>query len=122
MIQYSARLGLNNLFGVGLGMSPYHFAVNFPGENMIFGPDYPHNIFSQIFAETGIVGLVSFIVFLYLAFRPLFIKGLNVQNIHFYLAALAFVASACFYPLFIPLVELTSFFFLYLGIAQFNQL
>jgi O-antigen ligase len=121
MFQYGARLGLNNWFGVGLGMSPYHFGTDFPGEKMIFGPDYPHNIFLQIFAEIGLFGLILYIVFLYISFRPLVIKGLNIPDIHYYLAAFAFIASACFYPIFIPLIELNSFFFLYLGIAVFNR-
>jgi O-antigen ligase len=122
MIQYSMRLGLQNIFGVGLGMSPYHFASNFIGEYMIFGPDYPHNIFSQIFAETGVIGLVSFMVFIYFSFRSYLLKKIQLSAIHFYLAALAFLVSACFYPIFLPIVELPSFFFLYLGIAIFSRL
>jgi hypothetical protein len=119
--QYAARLGFANIFGVGLGMSPYHFALNFPGEKVIFGPDYPHTIFFQIFAETGILGLIAFIGFIYLSLRPL-ILGRKTAHTYFYLAATAYLVSACFYPLYIPLVELPSFFFLYLGLAVFSNL
>jgi hypothetical protein len=122
MLFYSARLGLNNWVGVGLGMSPYHFATEFSGENMIFGPDIPHNIFSQIFVESGLLGLLSFIIFVYFSFRDAIIRGANTANFHLYLAAGAYLVSACFYPLFIPLVELPAFFFFYLGLAVFTKL
>jgi O-antigen ligase len=119
---YAARLGFSNIFGVGLGTSPYRFALDFPGATVIFGPDYPHNIFFQIFAEVGISGLVAFIIFIYLAFRPFFLPGKKSGHTYFYLAAGAYLVSACFYPLYIPLIELPSFFFLYLGIAVFRTI
>jgi O-antigen ligase len=120
--EYAARLGFFNLFGVGLATSPYHFALEFPGAQVIFGPDYPHNLFFQVFAETGILGLVAFLGFLYFAFRPLSVGRRNTTYIYFYFATIAFLISACFYPLFVPLVELPSFFFLYLGIAAFSNI
>jgi O-antigen ligase len=120
--EYALRLGWANILGVGPGVSPYHFALDFPGATVLFGPDYPHAIFFQIFAETGIFGLMIFLMFLYTAFRPLIIRARNVQYSYLYLAAGAYIISACFYPLYIPLVELPSFFFLYLGIAVFANI
>ena len=120
--EYASRLGWANILGVGPGVSPYHFALDFPGATVLFGPDYPHAIFFQIFAETGIFGLMIFLIFLYTAFRPLIIRARNVQYSYLYLAAGAYIISACFYPLYIPLVELPSFFFLYLGIAVFANI
>lgn len=119
---YASRLGFSNIFGVGLATSPYHFALDFPGTNVLFGPDYPHNIFFQVFAEVGIMGLVAFVIFIYLSFRPFFLQRQKVTITPFFLAAGAYLVSACFYPLYIPLVELPSFFFLYLGIAVFHTL
>jgi hypothetical protein len=117
MIDYSNRLGLSNFFGVGLGMAPYSYAVDFPRDKLLFGPDPPHNIFSQVLAETGIVGFVIFILFLYFSFRPFLIRTSDSNNIPFFIAAIIYIVSACFYPLFIPLTELPAIFFLYLGLA-----
>ena len=119
---YAARLGFSNIFGVGLGASPYRFALDFPGANVLFGPDYPHNIFFQVFAEVGITGIITFIVYIYLAFRPFILSGRTSKYAYLYLAAGAYLVSACFYPLYLPLIELPSFFFLYLGIAAFRNI
>lgn len=118
MAEYSFKIGMNNVFGVGLGISPYYLATQFQGKDIIFGPDYPHNIFFQIFAETGVFGLAAFIGFLYVSFRPFIFMRFFSQYSFYYFAAMAYIVSACFYPLYIPLVELIGYFFLYLGLAH----
>jgi len=118
MLVYSGKLGLSNVFGVGIGTSPYHFATQFAGENLVFGPDYPHNIFSQMFAETGFIGFFVFVGFCYLSFRALFMRGLRVSHSHYLIAAFAYFCAAQFYPLYVPLTELVGYFFVYLGISQ----
>lgn len=118
MFEYSAKMGLSQVFGVGLGTSPYHFATKFSGVDLVFGPDYPHNIFSQVFAETGIVGLAAFVFFCYISLRPLFVKGAFQQGSYFLIASFAFLLAAQFYPLYIPLTELVGYFIVYLGLFR----
>jgi O-antigen ligase len=117
MVDATTRLGLDSPFGVGLLATPYYFATAFAGENLIFSVDYPHNLFFQIFAEMGIVGLVVFFAFLYRSFRPLFLKAADHPGAPLYFAALGYLTAAQFYPLFLDNMELFTLFLLLLGTA-----
>jgi hypothetical protein len=117
MIQYSFRLGMDRLFGVGLNTSPYYFASKFFGNQFLFGADYPHNLFMQIFAEIGLIGLLIFLFFLYISFRRLFIYGLKLNHSEYFIGAIAFIFSAMFYPMFLDNMEVFSLFLVFLGLS-----
>lgn len=110
MMVYAIRLAaLYPLSGVGINLSPYHLATGFVGERFVFDPTYPHNLLFQLLAETGIVGLVLFLLFVYSVFRRR-INGFGI-------AALVYLICAQFYPIFLNHPELSSFFFLYAGLS-----
>ena len=135
MMKYALRLGFLFPFGVGLNLSPYYLATAFPYEKFVFDPTYPHSLFFQIFAETGIVGLFLFLIFLYLIFRDdiylLFnrlitskhIDGVNnfININEFGLAAIIFLICAQVYPIFLNHQEVLSFFFLYIGFYIYER-
>ncbi len=122
MMYYATRLSLDNpLFGVGINLSPYYLATEFKGEQLAFDPTYPHNLFFQLLAETGIVGLTLFLLFGFLTVKPFFL-GLKTGIIKEYnLAAGIYLLCAMFYPIFLNHPELSSYFFLYVGLALFDQ-
>lgn len=113
---YAVRLSLRNFLGTGLNLSPYELATSFPNETYIFDPAHPHNIFFQILAETGILGLVSFLLFLYFLFRPFVLKSKALNA--FSIGAILFLVCAQIYPIFLNHPEILSFFFAYLGLQQ----
>jgi O-antigen ligase len=117
MIVSSLRLGAEYVLGVGLGLSPIYLATQKLGEDTIYGADYPHNFFMQLTAETGIVGLLIFLLFLYVSFRPLLLKRAHAKSVPFYVAALLFFSASMFYPLTFDALEILSFGLLYLGVA-----
>lgn len=115
MMQYAIRLAqVNPLFGVGINLSPYYLATAFPQEKFVFDPTYPHNLIFQLLAETGIVGTVLFLLFLYAVFRNALMPKQNHIN-EFGVAALVFLLCAQIYPIFLNHPEILSFLFLYLG-------
>jgi O-antigen ligase len=117
MIRDTFRIGMNEPLGVGLAMTPYYFATQFGQEHPIYGPDYPHNLFSELFAETGVCGLFFFLVFLYIVFRNFFIKHAQKQSLPFYIGSLLFFLCAMIYPLTFDAIEIISLAFLYMGFA-----
>ena len=131
MMRYSSQLALANpLLGVGINLSPYYFATGFVGERLIFDPTYPHNLFFQLLAETGAVGVTLFFSFAYLGIRPLLmemkrpaINKINKQPVikEYSLAAGVYLLAAMFYPIFLNHPELSSYFFLYIGLSMLEQ-
>ena len=115
MVNYSVKLGMSHLNGVGINLSPYFFATKFTQDQFIFDPTFPHNIFSEIFAETGIIGLVLFFLFIYLTLRNHF--NLKTRINIFAVGSIVYLISAQIYPIFLNQPELSSFLFLYLGLA-----
>lgn len=113
LIQYAIRLAEVNLFGVGLNIAPYIFAVGFPGER-VFDPAQPHSIFFQILAEMGVPGLIAFLLFLWAVYRKYIISPIS-QAAPFFMASVIFLFAAQFYPIFISQPEILSFFFLHVG-------
>jgi O-antigen ligase len=122
MMQYSTRLAIDNLWhGVGINLSPYYFATEFAGEQLIFDPTYPHNLFFQLLAETGLVGILIFIALVHDIIKPFF-QYLNRGIIKKYsLAAGVYLLCAMFYPIFLNHPEISSYFFLYAGLVSFDQ-
>lgn len=120
MIMYSIRIGVENLIrGVGINLSPYYLSTGFAGERYVFDPTYPHNLFAQLFAETGLVGSSLFLLFLVCLFRYV-ITNFQIKRYYgFGVAAALYVLCAQFYPIFLNHTELSSFFFLYAGFAVF---
>jgi O-antigen ligase len=118
MMSYSFRLALGRpLLGVGINLSPYYYATGFKGERFLFDPTYPHNLLFQLLAETGVVGLSLFSLFIYLIFQQFF-KNLRLGKINEYtLSAGVYLLSAMFYPIFLNHSELSSYFFLYAGLG-----
>ena len=75
------RIMLNNPFGVGLGMFPYEVTKSVSNENSPAAFDLPHNLFIQLGAESGIAGLIIFLVFLYFLFKDKFINSMLTPNL-----------------------------------------
>lgn len=120
MMQYALRLAqANPLFGIGINLSPYYLATAFPQEKFVFDPTYPHNLIFQLLAETGIVGTVLFLLFLYAVFRNALMPKLIHIN-EFGIAALVFILCAQIYPIFLNHPEILSFMFLYLGMFLYT--
>lgn len=115
MARFATRLGLKRAEGVGLNLSPYFLASKFKGVKYIFDPTYPHNLFFQLFAETGLIGLISFLSWLYLVFRD-FLVGKKGSDNGFGLAGIIFIAASMFYPIFLNHPEISSFLFLFAGL------
>jgi O-antigen ligase len=115
---YAAKLAVMNVFGVGLSLSHYFFATFFRNDKFIFDPAYPHNVFFQVLAETGILGLIFYGLFLTFAFRLNQWKEFkaNLKN-PFILAALVYLLCAQFYPIFLHNQEILTYLFLYLGLG-----
>jgi len=111
MITSSLRLGFEQIFGLGIGTSPMYLATKSLQEHPIYGPDFPHNLFMQIFAEVGIVGLCVFVLFVYIAFRNFFLNRAAARSKPFYVASLLYFISSLFYPLTFDGIEILSFDF-----------
>jgi O-antigen ligase len=122
MMEYATRLAVESpLLGVGINLSPYYFASGFEGETFVFDPTYPHNLLFQLLAETGLIGAILFILFGFFAIRP-FLLGLKTGIIKEYsLAAGVYLLCAMFYPIFLNHPELSSYFFLYVGLSVLNE-
>ncbi len=120
MILYSSRIAFENLItGVGINLSPYYLSTGFIGERYVFDPTYPHNLFAQLFAETGFIGISIFFLFLICWFRFI-IRNFQMNAYYgFGIAAAFYLICAQFYPVFLNHTELSSFFFLYAGFAVF---
>ena len=106
----------NILFGVGLDLTPYYLAKNFKTVDsplVIFDQAPAHNLIIQLLSETGLLGFLCFSLFILLALKTNYLN----QSI-FFMSALAFLIAAQFHPVFTNHYELTSFFFLYLGLGM----
>lgn len=114
--QFAFRLTEKSpFFGVGLNLSPYYFASSFPQEDYFVDPAHPHNLLIQLLAETGVLGMGAFILFLYFIIRPILIKKTKING--YLIAAIFYFICAQIYPIFINHMEIISYFFLYLGLA-----
>ncbi len=112
MYQYSLKLMERHPYGLGLSLTPLAYATEFPYEVFIFDPAQPHNLFLQIAIESGLIGLVFFIGFLYLALR----KNFQTRN-SFFWASVLYLVAAQIYPIYFQHKELVSFLFIYLGLS-----
>ncbi len=112
---YAMRLANVHILGVGLNLSPYYFAVGFPKERMI-DPSHPHNILFQILAETGYIGLILAVVYLWTLFRKHMAIGRRSSSFPYMAAALSYLICAQIYPIFISQQEIASYFFLFAGL------
>lgn len=112
-------------FGVGPGLFPFAMAEDFPMDESGFRPTLAHNIFAQIGAEVGFVGLISFIVVLYLLMRSklrsiirgkqVFMK--NSFDFSILLAFLSFSLLMMVFPWFLH-PRLSSFFWILAGYSS----
>lgn len=110
----SYYLATRNLLGVGLNLSPYNFAIQRFSERIIFDPAHPHNIFFQILAETGFIGLLIFGLFIYYAIK----ETPNFYKNPFFFSIVYFILAAQLYPIFINQPEIISHLFLYIGLSR----
>lgn len=120
---FSLRLLRKNfLTGVGLEHSPYYLATSFPKDDYIFDPAHPHNLFVQILAENGLLGFISFGLFIYLVLRPYLYNKVKINDkVFFFKAIIVYLLASQFYPIYISTPELSSWLFLYLGISHYEQ-
>lgn len=93
--------------GVGIGLFPFAMAQDFPIYVSGLRPTLAHNIFAQIGAELGFIGLTSFIAFLWLLVRK-FLNSLVIRKLHLspfafsiFLAFTSFVALSSVFPWFL---------------------
>lgn len=119
LAQAAVKITENYPFGRGLSLSHYYFSDTFTQKDYIFDPAYPHNIFFQILAETGPIGLVLFIGFIYLLMRRIPIN--EMTHYPFYFGSLCFLLAAQFYPIFISHTEVLSYFFLFSGLSLYLE-
>ena len=120
---YSLQLAQNKLLGIGINMSPYYLAKNFKTVDstlVIFDQAPAHNIFIQVFTETGILGLTTFLLFLYFSFKGIYSSNHDIN--YFYIAAIVYLMAAQFHPVFTTHLEIFCLFLLYLSIANNIQL
>lgn len=110
---YTWRIFTTHPFGVGLGMSPLYFATSFQGERPTFDPAYPHNIWLQLLAETGSIGMLAYGLFVISIYRPWLAGKAPLTPLG--AAALAYLYCAQFYPIFINQSELLKFCFIAFG-------
>jgi hypothetical protein len=111
---YAIKLAFKYFLGSGLNLSPYHLVTAFPNDDYFFDPAHPHNVFFQILAETGVLGLSFFFFFVYFIFRPVILNKENLNR--FTIGALLFLICAQVYPIFLNHPEILSYFFLYSGL------
>lgn len=94
----------SRLYGVGVGLFPFAMASDFPvGETGLI-PNIAHNIFAQLGAETGFVGLFSFLVFLGLIIKlnyQALVRKLNVFDLSVFVAFISFLLLAGVFPWFL---------------------
>lgn len=117
--QHVLSMSFKNYLGIGLDLTPYYLAKNFKTVDspvVIFDQAPAHNILVQLLAETGVLATLVFVFFVYQTIK----NGWNGQNQIFGIAALAYFLAAQFHPVFTNHYELTAFFFLYLGIANYE--
>ena len=67
------------LCGIGPGQSAYNKVYPFYGYNEISAP-HSHNTFLQIMCDTGIVGIIVFLVTIYQYFKSLFTSYLKEES------------------------------------------
>jgi len=110
---YVGRIFAAHPFGVGLGLSPLYFATSFQGERPTFDPSYPHNLWLQLLAETGGIGMLLYGLFVASIYRP-WLSG-KFQLTPFGAGALAYLYCAQFYPIFLNQSELLRVCFIAFG-------
>lgn len=117
--RYSLQLSKNNLLGIGINMTPYYLVKNFKtvDSNLVIFDQAPaHNIFIQIITETGILGLITFIIFLLFCFKKFIINPKFINK--YTISSIAFLLAAQFHPAFTTHQEIFSLFLLYLSFAN----
>jgi O-antigen ligase len=121
MMEYATRLAWSHpFFGVGLSLSPYYLATGFWGERFVFDPTYPHNLFFQLLSEVGFVGAAWFFIFVLVALRYTLSSSKTEADMNLFgYGAFIYIVCACFYPIFINHQEISSYFFIYIGLALF---
>ncbi len=110
-------MSFTNYLGIGLDLTPYYLAKNFKTVDsplVIFDQAPAHNIVVQLLAETGVIATMVFLLFIYTTIK----YGYQGKQRLFAVAAVAYLLSAQFHPVFTNHYQLAGFFFLYLGIAN----
>lgn len=109
-------LGNKNLLGIGIDMTAYYLGILYKtpqSQTVIFDQAPAHNIFVQLYAETGILGLFFFCSFLYFSLSFVLKKKNNI----FISGIIIYLLAAQIHPIFTNHLELASFFFLFLGLS-----
>ncbi len=120
LAQAATTLGLTYWQGVGINLSQYFFATDVTNQQYIFDPAYPHNIFFQLLAETGIIGVSLFVTLLYLIYRAHLVKERLKLN-GFTYAFSVFLTCAQFYPIFLNHPEILSYLFVFAGLSLYEH-
>jgi O-antigen ligase len=91
-------------FGIGIGTFPFKMALDFPVEKTTLIPNLAHNMFAQVGAETGVLGIVSFLTFLWLVIKEkyrAFSKSHNLLDLALLVAFISFLLLSNFFPWFL---------------------
>jgi hypothetical protein len=87
------------VLGTGLGTFNYSMAIDFSPDETGLIPTQAHNIFAQLGAETGVLGLILFSLFLLFLLKKKFHASLrNPKNFSIFLAISSYLLSAFFFP------------------------
>jgi len=73
--EFSEMLSINPLFGLGLtGYQFYNIKI-------LGSINNPHNVLLQLYLYTGVIGLITYLIFLYRIFKSAFLTFLKTKNI-----------------------------------------
>ncbi|HUS60180.1 MAG TPA: O-antigen ligase family protein [Nevskiaceae bacterium] len=110
LIKKAIVLAKRHPLGIGLGVFPAALIYEF-GEFFTY-PAPVHNILVQVWAATGILGLISFLLFLIFTYKRF---SLTFPKSGAFFATLSFLGVASFYP-FLLAPNIFEYFWLFLGI------
>ena len=119
--RYTLLLSQKSILGVGINLAPYYLAINYKtaDSNFAFDVTPAHNIFIQLYTETGIFGLISIVLFIYFALKDKITLRKSMTS--FTIASIVFLVAAQFHPAFTSHPEIFSFFMLYSSLANSMQ-
>lgn len=114
-IENSFILAKNYPLGAGFGMSPLYLKQIAKSQQLV--PISPHSFLAQLLSETGVIGLISFSTFLFLALKPTFkkLKRIPHHKLPFVIGVVLFLVLANIYHL-IMSPNISGYFWLFLAI------
>lgn len=126
-IEIAKDLTLQYPFGVGLNTFQFQIMQTYLPKYYLFDSTPAHNVFAEISADLGLLGLLSYIFFIYALIRPLINKiqlhqPVNYITFALLFSALSYLLSSQMYPLLFS-IPISDIFWIILGAfyGSFNQ-